>query len=231
MANFKIKGVTLCFPNLFVAKLNVMKNQQPRPGQKARFDCMGMIPIDMNIKEIQEAAFQLLLDEKKFGDTAAIQASIKEKSIKWPFNTKATKLDGSARFDTTKYKLTITPWSYNKPGTVDRYRGPDGLPIVITEDKSDMLYSGCKVNLLVNPFYYENSGGRGVALGLQSVQFWEKGERLDNRVDAQQAFADDAEDRQEGDPRSDCEIGDTEGSIALTGAAGGRGAPLIDLFA
>lgn len=68
-----------------------------------------------------------------------------------------------------------------KPGVVD-----ENLRPVI---KADKVYSGCYVNIEVNPYPYKNSGNAGVGWGLQNVMFCEDGDRLDGRQSAENAFA------------------------------------------
>ena len=54
-------------------------------------------------------------------------------------------------------------------------------------------YSGCIIRASVGVFAYDQSGGKGVALGLNNIQVVSKGPHLDNRTEAEvefKAFAD-----------------------------------------
>jgi len=217
-----IRGGVLSYPNLFVPKLP----PNPKPGQKARFSCMILIPTELDIKELQAICYNLL--KEKWGDKtdALLEAGFQNQpnGLKWPFRKDNLKRDGSKRYDETKYKCFITPWSENQPGLVDRYAGPDGKPLKITQPQQDKLYAGCFVNVSVNPFVYDNSGNRGVNLGLVNIQHWDKGERLDNRIAAEDEFQ--AEQR----PAADLAAADTNVVAGPGAAEGPRGAKLNDLF-
>lgn len=70
---------------------------------------------------------------------------------------------------------------YGKPGVVD-----ENLHPVMDANK---IYSGCYVNIDVNPYPYDNSGNKGIGWGLANIMFVEDGDRLDGRQSAQDAFA------------------------------------------
>lgn len=217
-----IQGGILSYPNLFVPKMP----PNPRPGQKARFSCMILIPIEMDIKDLQGICYSML--KEKWGDNTdrllEVGFNNQPNGLKWPFRKDNVKRDGSKRFDETKYKCFIQPWTENQPGLVDRYAGPDGKPLKILQPAQDKLYAGCKVNVSVNPFVYDNSGNRGVGLGLVNVQHWADGERLDNRVAAEDEF--------QAEQRPTVDLGAVGGNVVqMPGAADGpRGAKLNDLF-
>lgn len=177
---FIIRGATLSYPNLFVPKLPM----NAKPGAKARYNCMGLIPLDCDITAVQQATFALM--QEKWGERT--QEMIANGLLKWPFRKDNMKQDGSRRFDPEKFKCFISPWSETQPGLVDRYAGPDGKPLKITPPSQTKFYPGCVVNISVNPFVFDNSGNRGAGLGLQNIQFWEDGARLDNRVAAEDEF-------------------------------------------
>lgn len=71
--------------------------------------------------------------------------------------------------------------SKNRPQIVNRH-------LVHVTDK-DEAYSGCKFVASVGVFAFEKKGVKGVALGLNNVMLWEKGERIDGRIDAAEDFA------------------------------------------
>lgn len=217
----KLTGVTLSYPHLFTPRPVV----NPRPGQKPRFQAMLLVPRDMDIMEPQQACYQLLKD--KYGD--ATDQMIQNKQLKWPFRTDNLKQDGSPRFDPTKFKCFINVWSESQPGLVDRYQGPDGKPVKILQATQDKFYAGCVVNVTVNAFIFDQAGNRGAALGLNNMQFWADGERLDNRTAAEDDFA--------GDPRPEASLDQmgqsgagTNGAAAPPAGQGSKGAPLANLF-
>lgn len=69
---------------------------------------------------------------------------------------------------------------YGRPGIVD-----ENLQPVMNTEK---FYSGCYVNIDVNPFPYKNGGNNGVGWGLSNIMFVEDGDRLDGQRSAQDAF-------------------------------------------
>lgn len=73
----------------------------------------------------------------------------------------------------------INATSAEKPGVVSRKRLPITDPSVI--------YSGCYIRASVS-FYAYDTGGKGVAAGLNNVQFWCDGEPLNNRMKAEDEF-------------------------------------------
>lgn len=179
MGIYVLKQVVLSYPQLFEPKLPM----NARPGQKPRYSCVLLIPRDMDITEIQEATYALL--KTKWGDRTDEMLTGVPPQLKWPFRTDNTKQDGSKRYDETKFKCFISTWSENPPGLVDRYADPSDptKPAKITVRTNSKLYAGCIVNVSLNPFIFDQTGNRGASLGLQNVQHWADGDRLDNRAD------------------------------------------------
>ncbi len=73
-----------------------------------------------------------------------------------------------------------------RPGVVDRDRNV----ISHEEGNTELIYPGCYCRAKVNAYSYVKKG-KGVALGLMSLQFVADGERLDSRSNAAEDFADD----------------------------------------
>ena len=69
---------------------------------------------------------------------------------------------------------------YGKPGVVD-----ENLQPILDADK---LYSGCYVNIDVNPFPFDSNGNKGIGWGLANLMFVEDGDRLDGQRSAADAF-------------------------------------------
>ena len=78
-----------------------------------------------------------------------------------------------------KYFLNCT--SNEAPGVV----GPDAKPLM---DRK-LIYAGCVVRADINPFPYDNGGNKGIGWGLNNIMKVRDGERLDGRMDAEDAFA------------------------------------------
>ena len=92
----------------------------------------------------------------------------------------------------------INATSFEKPGVVDNKKGRDGKPIPITDPLQ--VYSGCYVRASINFYPFNVNGNKGVAAGLNNVQFWCDGEPLNGRVRVEVEFdALDVEDDDEDD--------------------------------
>lgn len=224
-----LRGVVLSYPQLFTPKLP----PNARPGQKARYSAQFLIPKDLNIRELEEICLNMLVE--KWGEKVQEMLSYPPpNNLKWPFRRDNIKQDGSKRFDEEKYKCFISAWSESPPGLVERYAGPDGKPKKVLQPSQDLFYPGAVVNVSVNPFVYDQTGNRGVNFGLQNLQMWDKGERLDNRVAAEDQFTAEAppavdlsQVAQPGAGAGDQPVTSVQGTAA---AAGGRGAALSNLF-
>lgn len=78
-------------------------------------------------------------------------------------------------------KLFVNCNSDNPPGVVDK----TGKPLM---DRSK-LYPGCIVRADVNPFPYDNAGNKGIGWGLNNIMVVRDGNRLDGKLNAEQAFS------------------------------------------
>lgn len=85
--------------------------------------------------------------------------------------------------------IFIQPWSKNKPGVVNRMRQE---VFDFTE-----FHAGWTARAFVRPFAYDQAGNRGVNLFLDVVQFLKPGKRLDGRMNATEAFPQDAHSMEE----------------------------------
>jgi len=68
----------------------------------------------------------------------------------------------------------------HKPGVVDEHANDVRDP--------SKIYGGCYLQATVRPYTYDTEGNKGVAFGLQNVQFVRDGESFGNRVKAQAEF-------------------------------------------
>lgn len=118
---------------------------------------------------------------------AAIEEARQEGIPKWggkiPAILKTPLRDGDAdRPDDPNYadSYFINASSKEKPGVVDRKRVPITDPLTV--------YSGCYVRASLNIYPFNTNGNRGIAAGLNHVQFWCDGEPLNGRVRAEDEF-------------------------------------------
>lgn len=94
-------------------------------------------------------------------------------------------------------KMFANASSKRAPGIVDRQLKP-----VTTEDEA---YSGCQFVVSVNVYAFEVKGNKGVALGLNNVLVFAKGERIDGRKEAAADFAEYSDGEPSSAPSSESE--------------------------
>jgi hypothetical protein len=79
--------------------------------------------------------------------------------------------------------MFISPWTKSRPGVVDANRNE----IIVPED----IWPGQLARATVSPFWYSQSGNRGVSFALNNLQICRTdGERLDGRRSAKADFDD-----------------------------------------
>jgi len=135
----------------------------------------------------------LIIPKSDTATISAINAAIEEAKQngipKWggkiPGTLKMPLRDGDIdRPDDPAYEncYFINATSQEAPGIVDRKR------VKITDPLA--IYSGCYIRAMVNFYPFNANGNRGVACGLQCIQFWHDGEPLNGRIRAEDAFDD-----------------------------------------
>lgn len=174
MPNIITPPAMLSFPALLTPRLG----PNPKPGQLAAYGCTLVFPKGADLTAMKTAAMTAL--KEKFGDQT--EKLLKNGQIKIPFRKDEDK------YDPEKWEYFINVSSkQNKPGIVDRYQDPvTKKPAPLTD--ADKLYPGCIVKASVSVYTYDTSGNKGVSFGLQHIQWWEHGTRLDNRRSAADSF-------------------------------------------
>jgi hypothetical protein len=167
----------LSYPSLFKPR-----KRADNPNQEPRYEAVLVFDAGTDLTALKRAAVEVA--KARWGDDAA--KMIKAGTLRMPFRT-----DGEEKYGPGTTFISV--WSNDKPGLVDRYAGPDGKPVPITDPA--VLYAGCKVRASVRAFAYPapgrpSTGNKGVSFGLQNLQKLGEGERLDNRVvlDAAEEF-------------------------------------------
>lgn len=124
----------------------------------------------------------------------ATEAILKEKfpkgvpaTVKRPFRSGSEKSENTEGFEESDTFVTCKR---------DASFGP---PSLIDQKKNEILgrdiYGGCKVRVCLRPYYYDKAGNKGVAFGLEAVQFAGEGERIGMApVDASTVFDEISED-------------------------------------
>ena len=165
----------------------IFSKQAMTEGADEKYTCQIIIPQDHpQMPEIKKAIQE------------AMQDKFKGKSDKALAKLKIPLRDGMEKEDTEQYEAVYkgTVWfnasSRNKPIVVNRNREE-----IIAEDA--IIYSGCYCNFILNFYGYDVSGNRGVAVGLNGVQFKADGKSLSTSVsindfDKEEEEFDDAKD-------------------------------------
>jgi hypothetical protein len=161
---------TLSYPHLFKPQAAMEEGGPPKYG------CVLVFPAGTDLGLLKAAA--LAVATAKYGDKAA--GMIRGGKLRWPFRTDEDRgyPEGS---------VTISPTSKERPLVVGRYKSPVDGKAELIEDESK-AYAGAQVKAQVGAYCYDRNGNRGVTFGLNGVQLWADGPRLDGRVSARDAF-------------------------------------------
>lgn len=160
----------LSFPHLF-------KPRAPTPGADERYSTILIFDENAQntpeFKKMKKAAYDAA--KAKWGEKT--DQMIQNGQIRMPFRD-ASEKSQYAGFD--QGKVFISPWSKQKPDVID-----GRLNAVIESD----VYPGCMARITYNAFAYENSGNRGVSIGLNNVQIADfTTPRLDGKKSGQDDF-------------------------------------------
>jgi hypothetical protein len=139
--------------------------------------------------------------------SAAKKAALAAAEVKWPgkvqemlaASRKSVAEGGSLTFR-MPFRTDVSSKGYPEGSTFINARserrpglayatGANGKPDLVPLDKiTEVFYPGAIVRASLTFFAYDRKGNRGVAAGLNNVQKLADGERLDNRVAADQEF-------------------------------------------
>lgn len=134
-------------------------------------------------------------DNVKRAMAAVEQAIAKGKSTKWggkkpnfryePLRDGDKEIESGGQSDKTLagcyfFSASKDP-KYGRPGVVD-----ENLQPLMDPDK---IFSGCYVNIDINPFPYDSNGNKGIGWSLGNIMYVEDGDRLDGQQSAKEAFS------------------------------------------
>lgn len=154
----------LSYPNLFKARPS-------QDGGEPKFGCALILDPD-KIGPVREAILKCA--QEKWGDKAL--EGLKHGRLHNPLR------DGNQREDEAyQGKWFLSANGKNRPGIVNH------MNVVVTDP--DLVYPGMYVRLNLTFFTFARPEKKGVGVGLNHVQLVGAGERLDNRVSADKAFA------------------------------------------
>jgi hypothetical protein len=172
----------LSYPHLDVAQKS---NQAGKPDKfSAAFVFTPELLADAAEKakfnELQQAVIAAVND--KYGDKGP--AMLKSEGFK-----KGLRRDAESK-GYPEGSVFLTARSTNQPGLVYTYPDPvtKKAANVKQEDIKKVFYPGAIVRPLISIFMFDKEGNRGVSFGLEGIQFIKDGPRIDNRVNAEDAF-------------------------------------------
>lgn len=153
----------------YSAALLITEETLKDPREKALFDAI-------------KGAMAMKIAEK-FGDRA--NAVSKSDGFK-----KGLRFDAESKNYPDGVAVYFTARSESQPGLVYSYPDPEtGKPMKVAQDDiKKVFYPGAIVRGLVSVYAFDKKGGKGVGFGLTGVQFVRAGDRIDNRVNAEDAF-------------------------------------------
>lgn len=180
----------LVTPIAILSYPNLLKPQKAeKPGDKEKYSACLVFPAGTDLTAMRAAAIEaaiakfgseVTIGKKKFKTAEACEKGL----LKLPFRTDVEAKsypDGSTFFNARSERKPGVVYSHAEPGTTKPARVPDSA---LELD----LYPGCMVRASVTFFGYDVSGNVGVGVGLNNVQKVGEGERLDNRVAAENEF-------------------------------------------
>lgn len=166
-------------PEAILSYPHLTKPQEGQNGGKAKYSCTLVFPQGTDMKALI-AARNAAIDKKWPGKREAL---LKSETFKKGFRT-----DGDDK-GYGEGSIFINCRSEQKPGVVFRYAGADGKPQAMTDEQiAKEMYPGAKVRASVTFFGFENNGNKGVGVAINNLQKLGEGDRLDNRVSAENEF-------------------------------------------
>lgn len=161
----------LAFPNLFKPRAAVA-------GAEPRYSTILLLDEDAQksdeFKALKQAVFECIEDE---WGAAKAKDSTFVKSLRLPFRDAGEK--SYEGFE--KGMVFIAPWTKSQPGIVDAQ-----VQDIINPER---VWAGQLARLDVNAFAYNQSGNKGVSLGLNHVQITNEDQpRFDGRKQASDVF-------------------------------------------
>lgn len=170
MANVTTPKFRASYPKLFKPEKNDLNG-------KMEYSVVALFKKGEDLSKLKNACEQVLIDE--FG----ADKSKWPKNLKSPFRDQADKeKDGVMPPGYEAGALFVTLKSIHKPGVVDK----NVQPIM---DEAE-IYAGCFLHATVRPYYYDQKGNKGIALGLQNIQKLEDGDPIGGgRAKAESEFA------------------------------------------
>jgi hypothetical protein len=161
------------------ARLSFPRLDKPEAfeGGEPKYKATLVVTDPADVKALKSAV--MAVGQEEFRDKFA--AGIRSQKLRNPI--KKSDDDEASRYPAGS--IYIRTATEDQPGMVAVWRGPDGKAARVT---ADQFYAGCFVNASVWCFAYDHQMNKGVSFALNNIQFVADGERLDNRIAAEDEF-------------------------------------------
>jgi hypothetical protein len=166
----------ISFPALFRATKGV------DPTKPKKYGCTLVFPKGTDLTALKQAV--ITAAEAKFGDKAA--EVIRDQKDPVFRGSQPKYIEQAKKYGYPEGCTFISVTSKDKPGVVSTFRGEDGRPQEITDEKA--IYSGAIVRASVYAHAYDSAGNKGVTFFLNNVQKIRDGQRMDGKIDARDEF-------------------------------------------
>lgn len=177
----------LSFPNLVTPRVRTDKDGKPK--DKATYGAALVFPANVDREPFKVCVFEAAT--AKFG--SKLEALVKGGKFKSPLLVDE---EQNEKWGYGPGAVVIRASSPSRPGVVHRYVDPKTRKprILSDEEITRLCYPGAIVRAELNAFGYDTDGNRGVAFGLNNLQWLEEGTRLDNKTNAEDAFSGEQQD-------------------------------------
>jgi hypothetical protein len=172
----------LSYPQLLTPK--AMTDSSGAPQGKASYSVALVFEPSTDLTVIKNAIVATVVE--KFGADKAkeiLAKMVPGGSVKNPLRQDIDKKYG----DGTNFFVNAR--NATKPQVAHPYADTNGRPKLMTDKEVEtLMYPGCYVRASLNPFWFDKAGNKGVAFGLNNLQWLRDGERLDSRTSAENEF-------------------------------------------
>lgn len=172
----------LSYPQLLVAK--AMTDSAGVAQGKAMFSVALVFTPDTDLTALKNAIVATVVE--KFGQDKAKEVLAKMVpggSVRNPLRADIDKKYGDGG------NFFVNARNATKPQVAHPYADTNGRPKLMTDKEVEaLMYPGCYVRASLNPFWFDKAGNKGVAFGLNNLQWLRDGERLDSRTSAENEF-------------------------------------------
>lgn len=183
MAKIITPEARLSFPQLLVAR--AMTDSTGAVQGKAMFSVALVFEPTTDLTLIKQAIAATVVE--KFGPEKAkevLSKMVLGGSVRNPLRADIDKKYGEGAH------FFVNARNSTQPQCAHPYADPTtGRPKLMTKDDVEKwMYPGCYVRASLNSFWFDKAGNKGVAFGLNNLQWLRDGERLDHRVSAEHEF-------------------------------------------